>query len=251
MAGYIRWTFSEQCKLAAAVVDMVGIDDEVDSSATFLKYVRAAQKEVLESSRRREIQTVAHIKGVLECINSEVQARRAARAQEANAKQEQASGQRELTSADNLETAILALLDSPLCDRLLDKLADRLATRLSQPANAPAEVTLVKHNPNPVEVPRPRLLTVGVIGLLPEQTKILQSSFDDINFKFYERRLPKQLPLVDYMIGMVGFMRHSTDGQAITAYNDRYVRISHGTTQLHNKIRQLKNTFPISLGAKT
>lgn len=241
MRNYIRWTTSENSKVASAVVDAVGVSYDVSNPVGILGHVRKAQN-ALEPCRRRDIKTRHQIKDLMPYIENEIRFRKSgAQTREAEKAAQSAAEQTQKHSTAQIEALVLALLDSPVADKLLDKLADKLAARMcSAPVEPSEEIPVCRHDPNPVQDQRPRKLTIGVIGLLPEQARILQSTFDDVDFKFYERRLPKQLPTVDYMVGMVGFMRHSTDGSAITAYPGRYVRISHGTTQLHNKVRELQ-----------
>lgn len=132
----------------------------------------------------------------------------------------------------------------------LDDIVERIAVRVAElitkqePQMKPAvEQNLVKHNPFPTNFgvkPAPgSKFSIGIFGVMDHQQKTLVKRFPEIIFRFYERALPKTMPSVDAMVGMVGFMRHATDSKLSQHYGRNYHRLSNGMSQLEDKLNAL------------
>lgn len=130
---------------------------------------------------------------------------------------------------DSMEEKVTSMQEQ---QRIMQDLLESLfkANRIPLKPSVPEK----KHNPCPVAEERNKVLTIGVLGLLANQQNTVTKNYleSDIAFRFYDQFPKQQPPSVDHMIGMTGFMSHSTDSKAISHYGIRYHRTNNGVTSL-------------------
>jgi hypothetical protein len=99
-----------------------------------------------------------------------------------------------------------------------------------------AQGTRVVEKEAPSKAPHVR---IGVLGLFDHQHGIIANKFPDIDFKFYTRGYPKVAAQVDYMIGLIRFMRHKTAERAQQDFGNNYIRVNGSLTALERAISAL------------
>jgi hypothetical protein len=140
----------------------------------------------------------------------------------------------------NLSKLFEGLIDS-MVDRIVARVTANILEKLSQPV-APTVVQHVKEKVIREATLKPhKILSIGIIGLIGAQRTIISKKYDDVDFRFFDRRFPKHPPKVEYMIGVTNFMSHSTEETAISHFGDNFIRLTGGMSQLENKINQLRN----------
>jgi hypothetical protein len=85
-----------------------------------------------------------------------------------------------------------------------------------------------------------RQTSVLIVGTQPNQAGALSSAFGqklDLRF-WHSDQIPQggTLPHVDYCVGMVNFMNHSTDARLREAFRSRYWRVAGSTSGLRNSL---------------
>lgn len=98
----------------------------------------------------------------------------------------------------------------------------------------------------PAEAPKAPKPVVGVVGMLPAQQRVLEAAFPEVKLLFVEHDqggdVVKRLHSCNRVIGMIGFINHSTDGKLHKHFNEgrrdnpRYTRVSGGVTSIKHQI---------------
>jgi hypothetical protein len=93
--------------------------------------------------------------------------------------------------------------------------------------------------------PPPKKPVVGVVGPLGAQQRVLEAAFPNVELLFVESdkqgNAVAKLRWCDRVIGMIGFMQHSTDGALHKHFNrkgvpPRYTRVTGGVTAIRSQI---------------
>lgn len=253
---YVRWTGEEQhLVVTAAAARLGGASRKTITTRTLLHVMRSVQEELLPKERQRVLISHENFKNMLPQLDLALKRYKAPVVEKAVLPEAVPLEPVEPVPAPTLDpkAELFAMLD-----KFIDAIAYRVADVIEQRAQAKNAVPVApvvpivqvaaaepvaKHVATYNPVKKMSRLSVGVIGLMNNQQHILASKFSNVCFKFFDKKLPKQLPCVDYMIGMVGFLSHLTAGNASKAYGLRYIRISNGMSSLEGVVSDLQKKY--------
>jgi len=263
MTSKIFWDPAEVELLVEHAAQALLDDPRKEASSRVVSAARQAQEAVLPISRQREIKSCWNIRNLMDLIPKRIdeliKARACVKEQEPPVAEVSSSSSSSASTCVNdsmsLE-ALIAMLMDRFADRITNQVVDRIATILASTTSTNSGYYInktvapefskptVKHNPEVVSPTKEKKLTIGVIGLLNSQQRVLESKFTYIRFCFIHSKASlKHPPSVDHMVGMVGFMGHAMDASASSQFGLHYHRVSNGMTNLSSKIVELQSRW--------
>ncbi len=247
--SYIYWSPEEEEILFEEIKEM----HARDSQLTWKSMISNAQLALQPERRRPSVTSIHHIPPGLRTRLLELTGRTIGRLAK-NRK----SPEPGVTIEDRIEAAVFSAMEKALqSDAFVSKLADAIANRSSvfYQGLSSSKIDLVQYAPAKVVPKDGRPLSkVAVVGLLPDQARIVDKSLDeyrsgfvvrlDINFVEKKPHIESSLDYrsYDHVIQMVKFSAHA---------NDKMKRVGNliietgGLTSLIYKIRDLASTKPV------
>lgn len=138
-------------------------------------------------------------------------------------------------------------LSSIPTEQLIKEISNRMVTEAIAQLKATLQQTVQQSVASvPAVAEREHKAKVAIVGLLKNQQRMIEREFPEFDLRFFKpngngsQYTGKLCKNADFVLGMTGFMSHSTDDHIKnTIVRERYIRVPGGMTQLRDELTKL------------